>query len=193
MTGHPFSLIPFPAPHIPAIAITGRVSLRDHVLALHCRLAGVTDHILLPPPSPFPGRRDELWKGTCFEFFLAFKDQPGYWEFNMSPSGDWNVYRMDAYRRIGFREETGFFQLPFDIKKDRDGYSLDLTVDLTPLIRPEQELQIGITAVVKTKAEDETYWALSHPGAQADFHLRESFTLAPAKQTHPGEQPVLDG
>jgi hypothetical protein len=177
MTEHPFSLIPFPAPHLPAITLTGNIA-RHHFLDIRYLLTGNVDELFLPPPSPRPGRRAELWKATCFEFFLAAKDEPGYWEFNMSPSGDWNVYRMDAYRRIGFREETKIPQLPLDIKRDLDRFSLDVAVDVAPLVQPKQEIQIGITAVIQTKDGSETYWALAHPAPQADFHSRESFTVA---------------
>ena len=43
-------------------------------------------------------RADNLWLSTCFELFLAGESQPGYTEFNVSPSGAWNCYRFDDYR-----------------------------------------------------------------------------------------------
>jgi hypothetical protein len=178
MSEHFFSLIPFPASNIPAISITGGISLQDRFLSLHYSVAGNIDEILLPRLSARPSRRNDLWKATCFEFFLAIKDQPGYWEINLSPSGDWNVYRMDAYRRIGFREETAISELPFEFMKRADGYSLGLSLDLMFLPPSHQGLQMAITAIIQTKAGDETYWALAHPAPQADFHLIESFILA---------------
>jgi hypothetical protein len=193
MIKHTFTLVPFPAPDIPAISLTGALSLDNPVLTLRYLLAGDLESLLLPPISPTPGRRDELWKGTCFEFFLAIKDQLGYWEFNMSPSGDWNVYRMDAYRRIGFREETAISQLPFAFERELDGYSLDVSLDLTAIIGLSYELQLAVAAIIQTKDGNETYWALIHPAPQADFHLRDSFILLLAEQTHPSAQSALDG
>lgn len=188
-----FTLIPFPALNIPAISLTGQLLLENHVLTLHYWLAGNMDRVLLPPASLTPSRKDELWKGTCFEFFLAIRDQPGYWEFNMSPSGDWNVYRMDAYRRVSFREESAISQLLFEFGKRSDGYSLDVSVSLDSIIERGAELQVAITAVIRTRDGDETYWALTHPAPYADFHLRESFILELAKQTRPSPQSTLDG
>ena len=184
MIEHPFTLVPFEAPQIPAISLTGTLSVENHVLTAHYLLAGDIQTVLLPSPSPAPARKDHLWQATCFEFFLAIKNQPGYWEFNMSPSGDWNVYRMDAYRRIGFHEETAISKLPFEFKKESSGCTLDVSVDLTPLIQDAAEIQIGITAVIQLRDGRETYWALCHPAPYADFHLRESFILAPVGQTH---------
>ena len=188
MTGRSFSLIPFPAPDIPEIAITGTVACQSNVLTLQYALVGNIKTIFLPPPSENPARKAELWKTTCFEFFLAIQDQPQYWEFNLSPSGDWNVYHMDAYRRIGFREETSIQQIRLKGKEEAGTFTLDAEVDLTSIVRADQRLEVGVTAVIRTKDGRETYWALIHPAPQADFHRRESFILALAGQTHPSPQ-----
>src|SRR6266508_6926807 len=193
MTERSFSLIPFTAPNIPSISITGKISLQNNIITLHYLLAGNIEEILLPTKSIKPTRKDELWKITCFEFFLAIKDQPQYWEFNMSPSGDWNVYHMDAYRRIGFREETSIQRLPFDVQNEVGVFQLNALVDLPPILQPGQLLEFGITAVIQTMGGNETYWALSHPASIADFHLRESFILGLARQTHLVQQSALDG
>ena len=188
-----FSLIPFPAPHLPAISLTGSLMVENSCLTLRYSLAGTVEAILLPSPSLPPSRKDDLWKATCFEFFLAVKDQPGYWEFNMSPSGDWNAYRMDAYRRVGFREEIGISELPFEFKEESGQCLLNVSMDLTSILRHEDEARMGITAILQTKDGRETYWALSHPAPHADFHLRESFILELAAQTHPSEQSARGG
>jgi hypothetical protein len=185
MTEQSFSLIPFPAPAIPKITITGHISRRGNLLAVSYLLTGHAQDIFVPSPVEHPSRKDELWKQTCFEFFLAVKDQPQYREFNMSPSGDWNVYRMDAYRRVGFREETSIERLPFEAQKEEHRFVLNAIVDLSSLFPLNDLLEVAITAVIQTKDGTETYWALTHPAPQADFHLRESFILALAPQTHP--------
>jgi hypothetical protein len=193
MIEHSFRLIPFVTQDIPAISLNGTFSFQNHFLTLRYSLAGEIESVLVPPASLTPGRKDELWKGTCFEFFLSSHDQPGYWEFNMSPSGDWNAYRMDAYRRIGFREETAIPQLSFEFRRVLDRVVLEAAVDLAPIVRPEAQLLMGITAVIRMKDGSETYWALVHPAPYADFHLWESFILPLAGQTHPLGQSAPDG
>ncbi len=183
MTRQSFSLIPSPGPNIPNIAITGTIARQNSVLTLHYSLTGDMKKIFLPSRSAHPCRKDELWKRTCFEFFLAVKDQPQYWEFNLSPSGDWNVYRMDAYRRIGFREETSIQRLQFEVEKSERLFTLEAAIDLSPIPHMEQDLEIGVTTIIQTQDGNETYWALVHPAPQADFHKRESFTLALAGRT----------
>lgn len=172
-----FELIPYPAARLPGIEIGGMVDRSENRLSILYEVRGDVEDILFPTPSKPPVRRDELWKATCFEFFLAIPGQSQYREFNMSPSGDWNVYTMDAYRRVGFREETAFAELPFVFKKTADAARLDLSVDLGPILRPAQRIEAGITAILKALDGNETYWALTHPGPQADFHLREGYIL----------------
>ncbi len=183
MSRQTFSLTPFPFPNTPSLTISGNIARQNNVLALHFVLVGDIREVILPPPSAPPGRKNELWETTCFEFFLAIEGQPQYWEFNASPSGDWNVYHMDAYRRIGFRKETSIQRLQLEARKEARTFTLDTAVDLTPILPASQSLEVGITAVIQTKDGSETYWALAHPGSQPDFHRRESFTLALAGQT----------
>ncbi|HSL43915.1 MAG TPA: DOMON-like domain-containing protein [Anaerolineales bacterium] len=190
MTERSFSLIPFSSLDIPAISITGSISLQHDLLKIHYALIGEIQEIVLPSRSVHPGRRDELWMGTCFECFLAVMEQPGYWELNLAPSGDWNAYRMDAYRRIGFREEASIEQVQIEAWRERgpnaaDAFYLNASVDLSRLFQRDILLQAGITAVIQMKNGNETYWALSHPAPQADFHVRESFILRLARQTRP--------
>ena len=172
-----FELVPYPASDLPKIQIAGEIERTENRLSIRYAVTSENDSILLPALSNSAARKHDLWKATCFEFFIAIKDQPRYWEFNMSPSGNWNVYAMDAYRQVNMREEVAFTQLPFAFKKNDDEITLDISVDLNLILEPNQVLQIGITAIIQTVDKNETSWALAHPGPHADFHLRESFIL----------------
>ena len=173
-----FQLIPYPASDLPKINISGEIERMKNRLSIRYIVAGEIDAILLPTPTNVPSRKHDLWRATCFEFFIAPKDQSQYWEFNMSPSGNWNVYAMDAYRQVNMREETRFTQLPFEFKKTNAEILLDISVDLNPILQHDQVLQIGITTIIQTMDGNESYWALAHPGQQADFHLRDSFIMS---------------
>ena len=193
MTDQPFSLAPFPAARVPQITVTGITSLAGNWLRVHYSLAGDFASVALPRASTNPIRKDELWKSTCFEFFLAPEDQPQYWEFNLSPSGDWNVYRMDSYRRVGFREETSILDLQRQIERGPDVFRLNAAVDLSLLGLENNVIRMGIAAVIEAEAGDQTYWALTHPASQADFHRREGFILSLAGRLHPSRQSAPGG
>ena len=51
----------------------------------------------IPPPRA-AARRDELWKHTCFEAFVAENAGDGYRELNFAPSGEWAMYSFTGYR-----------------------------------------------------------------------------------------------
>jgi hypothetical protein len=127
-----FRLIPYPVSDLPKIQIAGQIERTANRLFIRYVVTGETDIILLPTAVDSPSRKHDLWRATCFEFFVAIKDQPQYWEFNMSPSGNWNVYAMDAYRQVNMREEVAFTQLPFEFKKTNDEILLNICVDLNP-------------------------------------------------------------
>jgi hypothetical protein len=177
LTRQSFSLIPFSTQDVPAITIKGQVARQSNTFYIRHVIAGDLGAVALPLLNANPARKNELWRTTCFEFFLAIKNTPQYWEFNMSPSGDWNIYVMDAYRQVGMREESCIKGLPFDIWKEADSLSLETVINLDPIIASEKPIEVGIASMIQTKNSKETYWALLHPRPEADFHARESFVL----------------
>jgi hypothetical protein len=93
-----FSLTPFRKEGVgPAIKITGSIRRRTNLLSVGFAVLGDLAKLEIPAPNEFPGRKDRLWEETCLEFFLGTRDSEGYWEFNLSPAGHWNVYRFTSY------------------------------------------------------------------------------------------------
>ncbi len=127
-------------------------------------------------PVDMPYRKNALWEDTCFEFFIAVKDSPRYREFNLSPAGHWNVFLFSAYRK-GMQEDTAIGPIPFGVQRHPDALLLSLEMDMDRFIRAEQVMEVGLSAVIKYKSGETSYWALTHIGQQADFHQRESFII----------------
>jgi len=177
MTEQSFSLVPFPDLHLPNIQITGRISRRTKLLNIYYSISGRIENILFPEVSRFPKRTGELWKTTCFEFFISQPDDPQYWEFNLSPSGNWNTYHIGAYRRLAFREETSIQRLRFSVQREPGCLFAEAAVDMSPIITNEYPIQAAIASIIQSNDGHETFWALTHPNPQPDFHSRESFTL----------------
>ncbi|MBD2413064.1 hypothetical protein FACHB389_02050 [Nostoc calcicola FACHB-389] len=176
MNNQIFSLQPFVSTESSAnLQIAGNISRNINQLSISYTLTGDLKEIVLAKPAR-PSRKHQLWENTCFEFFLGIKNSQQYWEFNLSPAGHWNVYRFDGYRQ-GMREETALTILPFNVENNPDKLVLTLSLDLDQMISSEQIIEVGITTVVKNRDGGVTYWALTHRGAEADFHLRDSFIL----------------
>ncbi|MER3432187.1 MAG: hypothetical protein C4288_01830 [Leptolyngbya sp. ERB_1_1] len=175
MSVQTFSLYPFDSAFDSSVLnLTGRIARTDHRLILQYDLRDDRSQVLIPVAKA-ANREHNLWKTTCFEFFIGVQNDRQYWEFNLAPSGDWNVYRFDDYR-IGMQEETAFESLPFSVETHPDRTSLTIELDLN-LISVTQPLDVGITAVIEQITHKITYWAIEHCGTEADFHIRESFAL----------------
>ncbi len=107
---------------------------------------------------------------------MGIKNSQQYWEFNLSPAGHWNIYRFNGYRQ-GMQEETAFTTLPFIVQNQSDTFVLALNMDLSGIVSEEQGLEVAITTVIKHRDGEVSYWALTHQGKEADFHLRDSFMI----------------
>jgi hypothetical protein len=181
-----YSLIPFADEINPSgdrqipLEIFVHVTYTKTKLSLSYELSGDITAIEFAQASPTPQRRDQLWEKTCFECFLAPQNSSQYWEFNLSPSHDWNCYRFDDYR-TGMAPENAWQQSPFQIYQQVTGgkrHLLNCHIDLLPLLPQPVPLQLGVTMVIAEKNGTLSYWALSHPAPNADFHQRDSWLIS---------------
>ncbi len=108
--------------------------------------------------------------------FLAIQKDVGYWEFNLSPAGPWNVFRLADYRQ-GLQEEPAFQTLPFTVHRQPEMLTVTLNVDLAAIIPPDRPLEVAISTVLQHQDGRLSYWALTHPGPEPDFHSREGFVI----------------
>lgn len=171
-----FSLQPFETSKLSNLNITGNIARNNNKLTIYYAMKGDLASVVIPAPVDLPKRKYDLWEETCFEFFVGIKNYPHYWEFNLSPAGDWNVFRLEDYRQ-GLQEELAVTSLPFSVQQKSDALLLTLEVDLNQFISGEESLEIGITTVIKSEDGDISYWALTHCGDEADFHRRDSFIV----------------
>jgi hypothetical protein len=158
------------------LELLGSVEREGDRLSLHYRLIDPEGLVLLPASTAIPQRCDGLWEHTCLEAFLAEPGSAPYWELNLAPSGDWNLYRLSGYRQ-GLTAESAISALPFAVNRRPDGLDLVVKLDLAALPLAGRPLELGITAVLEMRDGELLYWALCHPGAEADFHRREGFGL----------------
>lgn len=109
-----------------------------------------------------------LWQHTCCELFVGSKSSPAYREFNFSPSGDWDSYAFDDYRKKGSGPFSG---VVLSVRKTSKRVALEARLPI-----PRGAL-LGISAVIEETDGTLSYWALRHPPGKPDFHHREAFAL----------------
>ncbi|MGB3300654.1 MAG: DOMON-like domain-containing protein [Phormidesmis sp.] len=179
-----FSLQPFKeTAEATNLVIVVTVARRQDTLSLSYILKGDLGKVAIPTRRETPQRKDRLWQQTCFEFFIAADTNrthsTPYWEFNLSPSQDWNVFSLSGYRQ-GRREEKAFSSLPIYTGTLTHAIYLEASVNIGRLIDASKPVRVGVSAVVVSADKEESFWAIAHPTFQstaADFHHPDSFAI----------------
>lgn len=168
------ALQPFTA-HAEPIGITGKIELVGSTsLQLEFRLSDPERRVLdslRPHLGTDAFRADVLWHTTCFEAFWGIPGEPGYWELNLAASQPkWNLYRFENYRQ------------PQPPQESRDYELTNWEVTPTSMLcllkgkQPTPALEASLCVIART-GQGTHFYSTSHAGAEADYHLRKSFTL----------------
>lgn len=161
------TLFRHPAIGAPQVNLTVLYERRGQTLWVRFVVEGDVEALAWPMPTQ-GGRADRLWERTCFEVFVATAD--GYCEFNLSPSGQWAGYRFEGYRQ-GMAESVEVAQIA-GLDSGVDRVALEASIDLSP-----SAVRLGLSAVIESKEGARSFWALTHPGDEPDFHHPGSFAL----------------
>lgn len=145
-------------------------------LRLCWRIEGARALVL--PAAAGTDRTDGLWRTTCFEVFLRPDDGAAYVEWNLSPSGRWNVYDFAAYREgMSPRPLQRAPRISLRAEGDADDRTLIVDAALPLAGTPALPCRLGISAVIEERGGIKSYWALAHPnGSAPDFHADAGFT-----------------
>lgn len=178
MRDHTVHLIPHPATPCAAIRdFSVRVRwTSEGLLLLDYAIEGAGDWLALPD-SAWARRVDGLWHHTCFEVFLTEPSQPGYYEANFSPSGEWAAYRFVAYREG--MAAVAALRPPAIARRWREQvFELGVVLDIKTILPNPSTPRLAITAVIEDRNGGFSYWALTHLHDTPDFHHEGGFTLA---------------
>lgn len=120
-------------------------------------------------------RQDYLWESTCFEAFISTPNHNEYFELNLSPSLAWNLYHFTDYRTPKDMPPIRVLKHAL-IKFEIEDHTINAEIDLNALNLADQEITLGLTAVIKT-ADSLDYLAIHHPKSEADFHDSMGWTI----------------
>lgn len=151
----------------PIKAVTASITPTDTGCEAEFRLDGDVSRIVIPPAAA-PERMDNLWKTTCFEIFWQPIGQPGYVEFNLSPSGRWASYDFDAFRE-------GMRDAPVDAISIACSHSSangegELVLKASIAAELPAPAQVALNAIVDHPAGGIQFWALAFPPGKQEFH-----------------------
>lgn len=160
-----------------AVTVHAGVERHPDGLCLRYLLAGNLSALLLPPLQVAPSRKERLWESTCLECFFSRPDQAGYWEVNISPAGDWNVYGFSDYRQ-GMHEETAIDGVTVTVNDTVDTIAVTVALPTAGLFTGEAPLKAGLCVVLEEHSGRQSFWALAHPLGRPDFHHRCGLMLS---------------
>lgn len=149
----------------------------DGTLTISYSIAGDVSRMRVPARTS-PHFVDGLWKHTCCECFISLKGRPEYHEFNFAPSGEWAAYAFAKYRdHVPLAHEA----LHPMIAVREGARNLEITasipLDCLSSVHRCATLALALAAVIEEEDGVLSYWALTHPAGQPDFHQRGSFVL----------------
>lgn len=153
----------------PIKAVTASITPTEIGCEAAFRLDGDISKIVIPPRADLE-RKDNLWKTTCFEIFWQPIGQPGYVEFNLSPSGQWASYDFDRFRE-------GMRDAPVDAISISRAHShlspggegeLELKADIAANL--PAPAQVALNAIVEHPDGSLQFWALAFPPGPPEFH-----------------------
>jgi hypothetical protein len=122
------------------------------------------------PQATDPGRRDELWRTTCFETFLQRSGEDAYREWNFAPTGNWAAYDFSAYRESMAEADVRPQYVRMEDNFTWFGLGATIAVEADP------EWRLGVSVVLEEQDGTKSYWALAHPdGGKPDFHAADCF------------------
>lgn len=172
-----YALTPHPArPPLAVRRIEARIiGIDAQWLRLRWRIDG--PDLLAIPAFAGKGRADDLWKTTCFEFFLMPGAGPAYVELNLSPSERWNAYNF-ADRRAGMEERAMPHEPVCTMRTGQSMAIFDAAVPVAGL--PPLPWNAGFTCVIEEEGGHLSYWSIRHGGETPDFHDPACFVAAVA-------------
>ena len=151
----------------PIKAVTASITPTEFGCEAEFRLDGDTSPIKIPPAAK-PERTDNLWKTTCFEIFWQPIGQPGYVEFNLSPSERWASYDFGSFRE-GMRDapvEAISISPSNPEESNASGHVLKASI-AADLPGPAQ---VALNAIVEHQDGALQFWALAFAPGPPEFH-----------------------
>ncbi|MEM6493427.1 MAG: hypothetical protein AAF650_03515 [Pseudomonadota bacterium] len=151
----------------PIRAVTASIVATEGGFEAQFRLEGRLEGIQIPTSGPSV-RTDNLWKTTCFEVFWQPIGQPGYVEFNLSPSGRWACYDFDSFRE-GMRDAP-VEAISLSSSHAQGETSGELLLAASVVANLPVPAQVALNAIVEHTDGELQFWARAFPPGSPEFH-----------------------
>lgn len=174
------TLVPFDRSNCPEILVSAEVIWRQNggielSYGLRSKCKDSLNGLLLKPKSEITRRSDELWKHSCFEAFICWPNHQKYWELNVSPCGDWNLYSLEKYRK-GMRTQSINNSPRINVHRSSMACHCNVLLELDPWCPDKFNApKLGLAVVLEESNRALSYWAILHNKDSPDFHDKSCF------------------
>jgi len=156
------------------IEIKATLAIRDKNIKGSFKIAGELENYLFDKPQK-QSRKDELWKRTCFELFLANNDKPNYYELNMSPSSEWNFYHFSDYKQE-MKEEKNISNPSIHCSKVPKGYLFSFEFELYTNV-VEDNFILNLAVILLDRQGIRHFYSIHRRSENVDFHDKAYWNL----------------
>ena len=157
------------------INIQANFEIVNKTLTLEFTVTGEIKNYIFNEPC-IQTREDELWKKTCFELFIAHKNNSAYYELNISPSTNWNFYSFSDYKTAMQEEEKNISEPFIHSSKMRDEYRLSFEFYFYEELI-EKELIFNLAVILLDTKGIRHFYSINRREGKVDFHDKECWNL----------------
>lgn len=128
-------------------------------------------------PAGSPGSfQPELWKYDVAEWFLASKDNSGYWEFNLAPNGAWWACSFSDIRKPNEKQPVPENVETQSIKDEQGGWTTMAKIPLSELAGIDIRNCRLATAFILNSPEQIFITSALDLSGEPDFHRPSDFS-----------------
>ena len=157
------------------ITIKANFQIQDKNISINFTLTGEINPYIFNPPR-LQTRKDELWKESCFELFLAHKNSPNYYELNISPSTEWNFYSFSDYKTD--MKPNNYTSTPFiTSSKSKNEFRLSFDIELDEKILGDN-LIFNLAVILLDKNGTRHFYSINRKDGNVNFHDRRWWNIS---------------
>lgn len=154
------------------IEIESSFEIDNKTLRLSFDIKGNIGNYLFDEPCK-QTRKDELWKKTCFELFIAHKNRPNYHELNISTSTEWNFYTFSDYK-TAMKEEKNLSEPFIHSSKMQNRYRLSVEFDFYEE-NFKENFTFNLAVILLDKKGIRSFYTIYRKEGKVDFHNKENW------------------
>ena len=156
------------------IEIKATLEIKEKKLKGNFEITGEIENYLFDNQQK-QSRKNELWKRTCFELFIAKQNDFHYYELNMSPSTEWNFYSFLDYKQEMI-EEKSISEPSIQISQTPKGYLFSFNFELYTNVL-EDNFMFNLAVILLDTKGVRHFYSIHRRREKVDFHDKVYWSL----------------